>query len=190
MIALATLNMNNTSQFSQATARPKLSKAIGIKPKYQDRYHVSTSPSSEDGKSLTPHEMKRRAQNRASQRAFRERRRTQAETLQNQVNELQQRHEEILGLFHNKEEEVSALYDKIRGLQYKIQLLKAQGSSPQPLMSSTSFQFDPVVLEDTFDRWSTAQFETPTEWGAQSQHTQQYFDEQPLMSMEFDGSDR
>ena len=180
--------MNKTDQFSQTTARPKLGKAIDLKPKDQARYHVSPSISSEDGKTLTPHEMKRRAQNRASQRAFRERRRTQAETLQSQVNELQQQHEEILGLFHNKEEEVSALYDKIRGLQYKIQLLKAQGSSPPPLMSSTSFQFDPLVLEDTFDRWSTAQFETPAGWVVQSQHAQQYFDEEPLMAMEFAGA--
>lgn len=163
-----------------------------MKPSDQIRRHVPSPAPSEDGKALTPHEIKRRAQNRASQRAFRERKRNQAETLQHQVHEMQQRHDELLRSYHHKEEEVSALHERIRDLEYKIRTLKTHSSSPEPLPSSASFRFEPVVFDDPFDRWSATLFQTPVEWNPQSQQTEQFFDGQSVpvdeTSMDFTGS--
>jgi septal ring factor EnvC (AmiA/AmiB activator) len=176
MPLLAHSNMNH-SQSKQGVRRPSAVQSIDMKSKDQIRRHVPSPAPSEDGKALSPHEMKRRAQNRASQRAVRERKRTQAETLQHQVHEMQKRHDELLHSYHDKEEEVSALYDNIRELQHRLQALKAQISEPQSSISSSSFQFEPVVLDDPFEEWSGVVFQTPTGWDPQLQDHQQYFDE-------------
>lgn len=174
--------MNHSTQSKQGTRTPQARQSIDLKSKDEIRRHVPSPAPSEDGKALTPHEMKRRAQNRASQRAFRERKRTQAETLQHQVHEMQKTHDELLHSYHNKEEEVSALNDNIRELQHRLQALKAQISEPQS-SSSTSFQFEPVVLDDPFDNWSGVVFQTPAGWEAQTQESQQYFDDSHFQSV-------
>jgi len=166
--------MGNTGQSKKVSGRPSLEQAVDMKTNDQIGCHAPSPAPSEDGKALSPHEIKRRAQNRASQRAFRERKRTQAETLQKQVNEMRQMHEELLSSYHHKEEEVSELYNKIHDLEYRIQALK-QSPSPQQLSSASSFQFEPVVFDDPFDEWSTASLQTPVEWSTQSQQPVHFF---------------
>ena len=175
--------MNHTMQYKQVTGRPQSIQSINMKSRDQIQRHVAGPAPSEDGNALTPHEIKRRAQNRASQRAFRERKRTQAEELQRQVHQIQGRHDELLQSYHDKEEEVSTLYESIRELQHRLQALKAQSAEPQSLMSSPSFQFEPVLLDDPFDRWSTALYQAPAGWDAQSRRTQQYFDDSQFQSV-------
>lgn len=95
---------------------------------------------------------------------------------------MQKTHDELLHSYHNKEEEVSALNDNIRELQHRLQALKAQISEPQSSIS-TSFQFEPVVLDDPFDNWSGVVFQTPAGWEAQTQESQQYFDDSHFQSV-------
>lgn len=176
-------NMNHTTQYKQVTRRPQSKPSIDMKSRDPIRRHVPGPAPSEDGKALTSHEIKRRAQNRASQRAFRERKRTQAEELQRQVHQIQKRYDELLQSYHDKEEEVSTLSEHIRELQRRIQALKAQSVEPPSLISSPSYQFEPVLLDDPFDRWSTALYQAPVGWDAQSQCTQQYFDDSQFLSV-------
>jgi hypothetical protein len=183
ILSLAMSNMNHITHYKQVNGRPQSIKSNDMKSRDQIRRHAPSPALSEDGNALTPHEIKRRAQNRASQRAFRERKRTQAEELQRQVHQIQKTHEELLESYHDKEEEVSTLYESIRELQHRLQALKAQSTEPQSLMSSPSFQFEPVLLDDPFNKWSTAIYQAPAEWDAQSQPSQQYFDDSQFQSV-------
>jgi len=154
-----------------------MGQAIDISAKERIRRHAPSPAPSEEAKALTPYEMKRRAQNRASQRAFRERKRSHAVMLQGQVQELQQIHDKLLQSYHHNQEEVLKLYEKIHDLEYQIQALQAQSPSLQQVESSESFQFEPVLFDGTLDRWSTGFLQTPEAWASSAEQPALYLDE-------------
>jgi len=132
--------------------------------KDQLRRHAPSPAPSDEHKGLSAHEIRRRAQNRASQRAFRERKRNHAESLQQQVREMQKAHDELLRVFKHKEDEVSELQDKIHDLENQIRLLNTSSPSSQSSQTPASFQFEPVDFDDPYSRWSAAQYQIPIGW--------------------------
>jgi AP-1-like transcription factor len=151
-----------------------------IDSKDQLRRHAPSPAPSDEHKGLSAHEIRRRAQNRASQRAFRERKRHHAESLQQQVREMQKTHEELLRSFKRKEDEVSELQDKILDLENKIRLLNAPSPSSQSSHTSASFQFEPVVFDEPYETWSAAQYQIPIGWDGRVQQLDGSFGVQSL----------
>jgi predicted nuclease with TOPRIM domain len=148
--------------------------------KDQLQRHAPSPAPSDEHKELSAHEIRRRAQNRASQRAFRERKRNHAESLQQQVREMQKTHDELLRAFKHKEDEVSELQDKIDDLENKIRLLDTPSLSSQSLQTPASFQFEPVDFDDPYNRWSAAQYQIPVGWDGRLQGPDGGFDVQSL----------
>lgn len=168
--------MNRKEDTGKAERRPVLSGNETMKEsKDQLRRHAPSPAPSEEQPKLSAHEIRRRAQNRASQRAFRERKRHHAETLQHQVREMQKRHDELLESYKDKEDEVTQLHDKIQDLEQKLRLLNASSPSSQSSQTSPSLQFEPVVFDDPYERWSTAQYQVPMNWDGHVQPMDESF---------------
>ncbi|OJJ43604.1 hypothetical protein ASPZODRAFT_19326 [Penicilliopsis zonata CBS 506.65] len=85
---------------------------------------------------------KRRAQNRAAQRAFRERQKRHTQILEDQVSQLNQKHILLLQSYAKRSDEMNHLHDRIVQLQLEIEQLRAaahnESSSPSSTASSPS----------------------------------------------------
>ena len=134
----------------------------------------------EDNMKSGKDQLRRRAQNRASQRAYRERQRRHAESLREQVCEMQKVHDELFRSYSQKEEEVSELHEKIHDLEHEIRMLNA--SSPASLSSQTSasIQLEPVVFDDSCERWPAADFQIPISCDGRVQPMDDVFGFPPL----------
>jgi AP-1-like transcription factor len=168
--------MNYKEDADKPQSRPILSKKDNLEgSKDQIRRHAPSSAPSEEHPKLFAHEDRRRAQNRASQRAFRERKKHHAESLQQQVREMQKTHNELLRSYSQKEEEVLELHDKIHDLEHKIRLLNASSPGSQSSQTSASFQLEHVVFDDSYDRWPAANFQIPISWDGRVQPMDESF---------------
>lgn len=72
---------------------------------------------------------RRRAQNRASQRAFRERKEKHVKGLENQLRDLHEKHQALLHSYSRQADEVRRLNERIKTLSVELDLLRANEMS-------------------------------------------------------------
>jgi chromosome segregation ATPase len=71
---------------------------------------------------------KRRAQNRESQRAFRERKKQHVQALENKLQKLLMRHEEIINLYTKQSMEIARLDQKLDHLALELLMCQTNGN--------------------------------------------------------------
>lgn len=99
-------------------------------------------------KSLLTTEQRRRAQNRASQRAFRERKEKHVKSLEHQLEDLHEKHQDLLQSYSKQVDEVSRLNAKITELSAEINIVQnCQDADYGELMMPGKF--------DKFDAFSS-----------------------------------
>ncbi len=92
---------------------------------------------------------RRRAQNRASQRAFRERKERHVKGLEYQLETLNEKHQDLLASYSKQASSVAQLYRRITELQAQIKAVKtANGQTPPPHPSNSK------LSPDSFDAFA------------------------------------
>jgi AP-1-like factor len=104
----------------------------------------TSSLNSKDKDSLTNMHLRRRAQNRASQRAFRERKEKHVKGLEHQLEDLHEKHQDLLQSYSRQADEVSRLNARISQLTAELGSLRT-GHSDQP--------FSEMLMPDKFDKF-------------------------------------
>jgi hypothetical protein len=87
------------------------------------------------------HPQRRRAQNRASQRAFRERKERHVKGLEHQLEDLHEKHQDLLQSYSRKADEVVKLNARIQELNSEIEALR----------TSSDLSFSDFLAPDKFD---------------------------------------
>ncbi|MCJ1246179.1 hypothetical protein MMC30_003384 [Trapelia coarctata] len=98
-----------------------------------------------DKQTISSMHMRRRAQNRASQRAFRDRKEKHAQNLQNQLDELEAKHQELSSSYRKLETTNSKLVTELEELRAKITTLTSSRDTLDEMM--TSELFDPYDFD-------------------------------------------
>jgi predicted nuclease with TOPRIM domain len=93
---------------------------------------------------------RRRAQNRASQRAFRERKEKHVKGLENQLEDLHEKHQDLLQSFSRQAGEVSRLNSRISELNAELNALRScqDQSFSEMLMPEKFDKFDAFAAHD------------------------------------------
>lgn len=86
---------------------------------------------------------RRRAQNRASQRAFRERKEKHVKGLEHQLEELHEKHQDLLQSYSKQADEVSRLNGRIAQLSAELSVVRHCQNST----------FNEVILPERFDKF-------------------------------------
>jgi len=108
----------------------------------RDRRRRRTSVSSAKDKEAIPNmHLRRRAQNRASQRAFRERKERHVKGLEHQLEDLHEKHQDLLQSYSRQADEVAKLNSRIQELNTEIETLR----------SSSDLSFSEFLTPDKFD---------------------------------------
>jgi len=108
----------------------------------RDRRRRRTSTSSSKDKEALPNmHLRRRAQNRASQRAFRERKERHVKGLEHQLEDLHDKHQDLLQSYTRKADEVSKLNTRISELNSEIEHLR----------TSSDLSFSDFLTPNKFD---------------------------------------
>lgn len=110
---------------------------------------------------------RRRAQNRASQRAFRERKEKHVKGLEHQLEDLHEKHQDLLQSYSRQADEVAKLNSKIAELASEIDMLRSQSDvsfsellTPEKfdavpgsdmLYSGPEYYFDKGVMDENSD---------------------------------------
>jgi len=94
-----------------------------------------------DKENVTNMHLRRRAQNRASQRAFRERKEKHVKGLENQLQDLHEKHQDLLHSYTRQAGEVQRLNDRITELTSELSLLR----------SSNDMSFSEMLTPAKFD---------------------------------------
>jgi len=111
--------------------------------------------------------LRRRAQNRASQRAFRERKEKHVKGLEHQLEDLHDKHQDLLQSYSRQADEVAKLNSRIHELSSEIEMLRTQSDvsfsellTPEKfdavpgsdmLYSGPEYYFDKGVMESNSD---------------------------------------
>ncbi|RMZ88487.1 hypothetical protein DV736_g4283, partial [Chaetothyriales sp. CBS 134916] len=103
----------------------------------------NTSTSGKDKENVTNMHLRRRAQNRASQRAFRERKEKHLKGLEHQLENLHEKHQDLLLSYSRQADEVSRLNSKITKLTSELNAIR----------SCQDQSFSEIVLPDKFDKF-------------------------------------
>ncbi|PGH00967.1 hypothetical protein GX51_05516 [Blastomyces parvus] len=96
---------------------------------------------SKDKENVSNMHLRRRAQNRASQRAFRERKERHLKSLEGKLQDLHSKHQNLIQSYHQRTEEVQHLNTRIRQLSVELDLLR----------SATDGTIDDILTPDRFD---------------------------------------
>ncbi|EFW21022.1 hypothetical protein D8B26_002709 [Coccidioides posadasii str. Silveira] len=88
----------------------------------------SASNANDEAESLSSMHLRRRAQNRASQRAFRERRERHVKALEDRLHRLHEQYRELLQSYARQSEEVGRLNDRIKELMAELETLKPENA--------------------------------------------------------------
>lgn len=88
-------------------------------------------------------EQRRRAQNRASQRAFRERKEKHVKGLEHQLEDLHEKHQDLLQSYTRQADEVSKLNGRISELTSELSSLR----------SGQDQSFSEMLMPDKFDKF-------------------------------------
>lgn len=86
---------------------------------------------------------RRRAQNRASQRAFRERKEKHVKGLEHQLEDLHEKHQDLLQSYNRQADEVSRLNGKISELTQELSALR----------NCSDQSFSEMLMPDKFDKF-------------------------------------
>jgi len=109
-------------------------------------YSVDTSNLAVGGTSLIPAQ-RRRAQNRASQRAFRERKERHVKNLEQQLEDLHQQYEELLRAYDEQKEEIFNLRTEMQELHSEPETLQVPGQN-SPLEYGTRIRTQSLQSEN------------------------------------------
>lgn len=93
---------------------------------------------------------RRRAQNRASQRAFRERKERHVKNLEQQLEDLHQQYEELLQAYNQQKEDMFTLKTKLQEIHSENRILRVPHNSPMEFastMRASSFQGSEETLQ-------------------------------------------
>ncbi|KIW27603.1 hypothetical protein, variant [Cladophialophora immunda] len=101
--------------------------------KPQTARHDSAQPSTDSEQTVVPpSKMRRRAQNRASQRAFRERKEKHVKGLEYQLETLNEKHQDLLCSYNKQSDSIVRLNRKIAQLQADLEALRFPASMAEP----------------------------------------------------------
>jgi len=103
----------------------------------------STLAPAKDKETIPNMHMRRRAQNRASQRAFRERKEKHVKGLEHQLEDLHEKHQDLLQSYTRQADEVSKLNGRISELTTQLHALR----------SCQDQSFSEMLLPDKFDKF-------------------------------------
>ncbi|EXJ92082.1 hypothetical protein A1O3_00632 [Capronia epimyces CBS 606.96] len=103
----------------------------------------STSAPTKDKDTITNMHLRRRAQNRASQRAFRERKEKHVKGLELQLEDIHEKHQDLLQTYTRQSDEVAKLNNRIAELTTEINSLR----------SCQDQSFSDMLLPDKFDKF-------------------------------------
>ncbi|OAX77268.1 hypothetical protein ACJ72_08436 [Emergomyces africanus] len=101
----------------------------------------SKPKNSKDKENVSNMHLRRRAQNRASQRAFRERKERHLKSLEDRLQDLHSKHQNLLQSYHQRTDEVQQLNNRIQQLTTELDLLR----------SATDGTIDEILTPDKFD---------------------------------------
>ncbi|KAK5192787.1 hypothetical protein LTR99_010336 [Exophiala xenobiotica] len=101
------------------------------------------------GGSVPLSKARRRAQNRASQRAFRERKERHVKGLEYQLETLNEKHQDLMASYSKQASSVAQLYRRITELQAQIKAVKTANDQSLPPHASNS-----KLLPDSFDAFA------------------------------------
>ncbi|KAI4198575.1 MAG: hypothetical protein LQ346_002728 [Caloplaca aetnensis] len=120
-------------------------------PMYEDRRRRK-STILEDKQAISNMRIRRRAQNRASQRAFRERKEKHVQQLEQELGTLEAKHHDLQKSHSNLGEANDKLKQEVEQLRSEIRTLKTVGDGSSVLGSSpVSNDFDPFEQDGLFD---------------------------------------
>ncbi|EEH09440.1 predicted protein [Histoplasma capsulatum G186AR] len=103
--------------------------------------HDGRRSKSKDKEKVSSMHLRRRAQNRASQRAFRERKERHLKGLESKLQDLHSKHQNLLQSYHQQTEEVQQLNIRIQQLTAELDLLR----------SATDGTIGEILMPDKFD---------------------------------------
>jgi len=103
----------------------------------------STLAPAKDKETIPNMHLRRRAQNRASQRAFRERKEKHVKGLEHQLEDLHEKHQDLLQSYTRQADEVSKLNNRISELTAELNALR----------SCQDQSFSEMLLPDKFDKF-------------------------------------
>ncbi|KIW60985.1 hypothetical protein PV05_01157 [Exophiala xenobiotica] len=103
----------------------------------------STSTLAKDKETIPNMHMRRRAQNRASQRAFRERKEKHVKGLEVQLEDLHEKHQDLLQSYTRQADEVTRLNNRIAELNTELNTLRSCQDQP----------FSEMLMPDKFDKF-------------------------------------
>ncbi|MCJ1308768.1 hypothetical protein MMC25_002422 [Agyrium rufum] len=112
-------------------------------PHFEDR-RKRRSSAARDKQTLSSMHMRRRAQNRASQRAFRERKERHAQELQQQLDELESKHSDLMCNYKKLDQHNAEMADELQALRDKL-------AAVQTLETPEGSTFDLAEMETLFD---------------------------------------
>lgn len=144
---------NNATAIDQTDRRRRRSgstsdPAIKDKETIPNMHMVSQSTSLAIAHSLTI-QKRRRAQNRASQRAFRERKEKHVKGLERQLEDLHEKHQDLLQSYTRQADEVTKLNSRISELSSELNALR----------TCQDQSFSEMLMPDKFDKFDA--FSTP-----------------------------
>ncbi|KAK2741833.1 hypothetical protein FQN55_008120 [Onygenales sp. PD_40] len=132
---------NSTPYFMSASGKIPLEYITSTTLDEHDRRRRRSSLA-KDNENITNMHLRRRAQNRASQRAFRERKEKHVKGLESQLHDLHSKHQDLIHNYSRQTEEVQRLNSRIRQLTSELDLLRtANDGSP----------FGEMLVPDKFD---------------------------------------
>ncbi|EXJ55101.1 hypothetical protein A1O7_08026 [Cladophialophora yegresii CBS 114405] len=103
----------------------------------------TSAATTKDKESIPNMHMRRRAQNRASQRAFRERKEKHVKGLERQLEDLHEKHQDLLQSYTRQADEVSKLNGRISELTAELNTLR----------SCQDQSFSEMLMPDKFDKF-------------------------------------
>ncbi|KAL8932362.1 MAG: hypothetical protein Q9211_006360 [Gyalolechia sp. 1 TL-2023] len=109
---------------------------------YEDRRRRK-STTLQDKQAISNMRIRRRAQNRASQRAFRERKEKHVQHLEHELESLEAKHSELEKSHSNLDEANHRLRQEVETLRSEIKTLKTFGDGGSLLGSPVSHEYDP-----------------------------------------------
>ncbi|KAK0515933.1 hypothetical protein JMJ35_001967 [Cladonia borealis] len=121
------------------------------RPQMEDRRR-RRSHTTQDKESISNMRIRRRAQNRASQRAFRERKEKHVQHLEHELEELESKHRTLEKSYTDLDSTHAQLKQEVKQLRSELESVKSsrEGSISEPSTQSSSQYFDPFASDGFF----------------------------------------
>ncbi|EXJ68634.1 uncharacterized protein A1O5_08428 [Cladophialophora psammophila CBS 110553] len=117
--------------------------AIDQTDRRRRRSGSTSAPAAKDKETIPNMHLRRRAQNRASQRAFRERKEKHVKGLERQLEDLHEKHQDLLQSYTRQADEVTKLNGRIAELTAELNALR----------SCQDQSFSEMLMPDKFDKF-------------------------------------